>query len=109
MGKVILITGASSGIGKEGARQLIKDGHKVYVAARRIENMNDLKHMGGLPMQMDITNEDDIQKVVDTIIKNEGKIDVLWNNAGYGLYGAVEDIPLRPKAIKLDLFYAFLG
>ncbi len=106
MGKVILITGASSGIGKEGARQLIKDGHKVYVAARRIENMNDLKEMGGLPMQMDITNEDDIKKVADNIIKNEGKIDVLWNNAGYGLYGAVEDIPINEarKQFEVNIF-----
>ena len=106
MGKVILITGASSGIGKEGAKQLIKDGHKVYVAARRMENMNDLKEMGGLPMQMDVTNEDDIQKVADAIIKYEGKIDVLWNNAGYGLYGAVEDIPINEarKQFEVNMF-----
>ncbi len=103
MQKIVLITGASSGIGKEGARQLIKDGHKVYVAARRIENMNDLKQMGGLPMQMDITNEGDIEKVVNTIIKNEGKIDVLWNNAGYGLYGAVEDISIIYAKNQFDV------
>ena len=66
MSKVILITGASSGMGKETAKQLIAEGHKVYTAARRIDNMNDLKQLGGIPIQMDITNEADIQNVVDT-------------------------------------------
>lgn len=106
MQKIVLITGASSGIGKEGAKQLIKDGHKVYVAARHIENMGELKAMGGWPMKMDITSEDDIQKVVDTVIQCEGKIDVLWNNAGYGLYGAVEDIPIDQarKQFEVNMF-----
>ena len=99
MKKVILITGASSGMGKETAKQLIKEGHTVYTVARRIEQMQDLKQLGGLPMQMDVTNEADIEQVVNTIIRKEGKIDVLWNNAGYGLYGAVEDVPLS-EAVK---------
>ena len=94
MNKVILITGASSGMGKETAKQLIKEGHKVYTAARRINDMNDLEKLGGFPIQMDMTNETDIQTAVDTIIQKEGKIDVLWNNAGYGLYGAVEDVSM---------------
>lgn len=90
MKKVIVITGASSGIGKETARQLISEGHRVYPVARRIEQMQDLKAMGGFPMLMDITSDTDIQFVVDTVIKQEGKIDVLLNNAGYGIYGSVE-------------------
>lgn len=106
MSKVILITGASSGMGKETAKQLIKEGHKVYTAARRIENMDELKQLGGFPIQMDVTNEADIQKVLDTIIQYEGKIDVLWNNAGYGLYGAVEDISISEakKQFEVNLF-----
>ena len=56
MSKVILITGASSGIGKASARQLIAEGHTVYTAARRISNMNDLQQLGGHPLEMDITN-----------------------------------------------------
>src|SRR6516164_4718110 len=94
MKKVILITGASSGMGKEAAKKLIHEGHTVYTVARRIDQMQDLKSLGGYPLQMDVTNEEDIQNVVDFIIKREGKIDVLWNNAGYGLYGAVEDVSL---------------
>ncbi|SDG61674.1 oxidoreductase [Chitinophaga filiformis] len=94
MQKVILIIGASAGMGKESAKKLIQQGHTVYAVSRRLELMQDLKALGGIPIQMDVTNEADIDKVVATIIKKEGKIDVLWNNAGYGLYGAVEDIPI---------------
>ena len=106
MSKVILITGASSGMGKETAKQLIAEGQKVYTAARRIDNMNDLKQLGGIPIQMDITDEADIQKVVDIIIQKESKIDVLWNNAGYGLYGAVEDIAIdaAKNQFEVNLF-----
>ncbi|WP_373553845.1 oxidoreductase [Haliscomenobacter sp.] len=106
MSKVILITGASSGMGKTTALKLIEQGHKVYTAARRIEQMQDIKAAGGFPIQMDISQEADVQKTVDTIIQAEGKIDVLWNNAGYGLYGAVEDIPVSEarKQFEVNLF-----
>jgi short-subunit dehydrogenase len=104
--KVILITGASSGMGKESAKALIQQGHTVYTVARRINQMQELMEMGGHPMQMDVTNENDIQQVVDTIIQKEGKIDVLWNNAGYGLYGSVEDVPLEEarKQFEVNVF-----
>lgn len=94
MGKIILITGASSGMGKETARKLIREGHTVYTVARRIDQMQDLKAIGGHPIKMDVTIEADIDNVVNTIVKEQGRIDVLWNNAGYGLYGSVEDVPL---------------
>lgn len=106
MKKVILITGASSGMGKVTAEKLIKEGHTVYTVARRIDQMQDLANIGGKPLQMDVTNEADIEKVVDTIIQNEGKIDVLWNNAGYGLYGSVEDVSLEEarKQMEVNVF-----
>lgn len=104
--KVILITGASSGMGKETAKKLILEGHTVYTVARRIDQMQDLKSMGGHPIQMDVTSEQDIQDVVDTIITKEGKIDVLWNNAGYGLFGSVEDVPVQDarQQFEVNLF-----
>ena len=104
--KVILVTGASSGMGKETAKKLIMQGHTVYTVARRIEQMQDLDALGGYPIEMDVTNENDVQNVVDTIIQKEGKIDVLWNNAGYGLYGAVEDIPIEEakRQFEVNLF-----
>lgn len=103
MGKVILITGASSGMGKETAKALIKQGNTVYTVARRIDQMQDLKALGGHPIQMDVTNEVEIEIVVNTIIQKEGKIDVLWNNAGFGLYGSVEDIPLTEARRQFEV------
>lgn len=103
MKKVILITGASSGMGKETAKQLIQEGHTVYTVARRIEEMQDLKEMGGHPIKMDVTIESDIDHVVNTIMAEQGKIDVLWNNAGYGLYGAVEDVPLTDARHQFEV------
>lgn len=104
--KVILITGASSGMGKEAAKALISQGHIVYTVARRTDQMQDLQTLGGRPMQMDVTRESDIENVVSTIFQNEGKIDVLWNNAGYGLYGSVEDVPLEEarKQFEVNVF-----
>lgn len=104
--KVILITGASSGMGKESAKALITQGHIVYTVARRIDQMQDIKTLGGFPIQMDVTNESDIQNVVDTIIHQQGRIDVLWNNAGYGLYGSVEDVSLDEarKQMEVNVF-----
>lgn len=104
--KVILITGASSGMGKETAKSLIQQGHKVYTVARRIDQMQDLKTLGGHPIEMDVTKKSDIQNAVDTIIQQERKIDVLWNNAGYGLYGAVEDVPIEEarRQFEVNLF-----
>ena len=106
MSKVILITGASSGMGKETALKLIKEGHKVYPVARRIENMKDLEQLGAFPIQMDITKESDIQNVLDSIIEKEGIIDVLWNNAGYAVYGSVEETPIAEarRQFEVNLF-----
>ncbi|MBU6341012.1 MAG: SDR family NAD(P)-dependent oxidoreductase [Bacteroidetes bacterium] len=106
MKKVILITGASSGMGKEAAKLLIQHGHAVYAVARRLDQMQDLAELGGFPLQMDVTLEADIDRVLETILQKEGKIDVLWNNAGYGLYGAVEDIPVAEarKQFEVNMF-----
>ncbi|ADB37456.1 oxidoreductase [Spirosoma linguale] len=103
MSKVILITGASSGIGKETAKKLIIEGHKVYVAARRIDQMQDLQLAGGIALPLDITNEENIQQVVDIIIGREGKIDVLFNNAGYAIYGSVEEIPIQEARRQFEV------
>ena len=103
MSKVILITGASSGMGKETAKQLIAEGHKVYTASRRIKEMADLEKLGCFPIELDITDEAEIQKTVDFIIKKERKIDVLWNNAGYGLYGSVEDVSMKDAKYQFEV------
>jgi NAD(P)-dependent dehydrogenase (short-subunit alcohol dehydrogenase family) len=106
MKKVIVIAGASPGIGKEGAKKLIQDGHIVYAGASRLNRMQDLKSLGGTLIKLDVTNEDDIENAVSTVIGKESRIDVLWNDVGYGCYGAVEDVPLEDarKVFEVNLF-----
>ena len=101
--KVIFITGASSGMGKDTAMDLIQQGHIVYCAARRVEEMNDLKLAGGYVLQLDVSNEQDIAHSVNQIIEEQGRIDVLWNNAGYGLYGSVEDTSLEDARYQFEV------
>lgn len=93
--KVILVTGASSGMGKLSAQDLIKAGHTVYAVARSVDKMKDLEELGGHVLKMDVTSEEDIEKVVAQVIEEQGRIDVLWNNAGFGLYGPVEDLSME--------------
>ncbi len=101
--KVILITGASSGMGKVTAINLIKEGHIVYGASFDPENMKDLEKLGGKILDMDVTKDEQIEAGVKEVIDNEGRIDVLWNNAGYGLYGPVEEIPLEQGRHQFDV------
>jgi NAD(P)-dependent dehydrogenase (short-subunit alcohol dehydrogenase family) len=101
--KVILITGASSGMGKDAALQLIKEGHVVYGAARRVEKMQDLVEAGGHAVEMDVTDEEQVVAAVARIVAEQGKIDVLVNNAGYAVYGAVEDISIEDAKRQFDV------
>jgi len=101
--KVALITGASSGIGKSTALLLQKNGFKVYGAARRVDKMQDLESNGISIISLDITEEKSIVNCVDTIIQKEGHLDVLVNNAGYGSYGAVEDVPIDEARKQFDV------
>ena len=104
--KVALVTGASSGIGKAIAKQLISDGLIVYVAARRSEKMQDLEQMGAIALSMDITQEADIKRVVEQIESDRNGVDILVNNAGYAIYGAMEDITIEDarRQFEVNLF-----
>lgn len=101
--KVILITGASSGIGYDTAALLAKQGHKVYGAARRIDKMQPLKTLGVTPIMMDVTDEASMAAGVQALLDAEGRIDVLVNNAGYGYLGAVENIAMEEARKQLDV------
>lgn len=103
MKKIALVTGASSGIGESAAILLQDAGFKVYGAARRLDKMKDLEASGISIISLDITNEDSIVNCVDTIIKQEGSLDVLINNAGYGSYGSVEDVPMEEARRQFDV------
>lgn len=101
--KIILITGASSGIGKSTAEQLLRDGYVVYAAARRVEQMADLQKLGAHLLPMDVTDEAAIKSGVQKIISEQGRIDVLINNAGFGMYGSVEETTLKDARYQLDV------
>jgi len=103
MKKVILITGASAGMGKDFARHLLADGHIVYGAARRLDKMEDIRKLGVKILEMDVTDETSMVNGVDTIIKTEGRIDVLVNNAGFGSYGPFEDVSIKDAKYQLDV------
>lgn len=101
--KVILITGASSGIGYDTAERLAKAGHKVYGAARRVERMEPLKAFGVVPLSMDVTDETSMTAGVEAVVAAEGRIDVLVNNAGYGYFGAIENVSLAEARRQLEV------
>ncbi|MCW3835079.1 oxidoreductase [Sphingomonas canadensis] len=101
--KTALVTGASSGMGKDIAKKLIKDGFQVYVAARGVEKMTDLSALGARPLRLDVSKEGEIKTAVDTILAETGGVDVLVNNAGFGLYGPVEDIALDEARYQFEV------
>lgn len=101
--KVILITGASAGMGKEFAKDLLKDGHTVYGAARRVDKMQDLQSLGVKVIAMDVTDEASMVAGIQSIQKAEGRIDVLINNAGFGSYGAVEEVSMADARYQLEV------
>ena len=89
--KVILVTGASAGIGLSTALKLISEGHIVYGAARRVEKMQPIVDAGGHAIKMDVTDDDQIVSGIDRIVSEQGSINVLVNNAGYAIYGSIEE------------------
>ncbi len=90
MSKVVLVTGASSGIGKSIANFLHEKGYKVYGTSR---NPKDLENFSFKLIALDVLKVATIKSAVENIIKKEGKLDVLVNNAGMGITGPIEDTP----------------
>ena len=111
--KVVLITGASSGIGAGTARRLAKEGARVVLVARRKDLLDtlaaEISSQGGqaLAIQVDVTNHDDIQAMVDETLAKFGRIDVLVNNAGLGFSADVKDI--EPDRLRLQVAVNLVG
>lgn len=103
MNKVILITGVSSGFGKETSELLAKAGHKVYGTVRKETGYQGLVNI----LKMDLMDHGSIKKTVADVIGKEGRIDVLINNAGMHTGGPVETSPL--ESIKLQIDTNLLG
>lgn len=101
--KVVLVTGASSGIGEAVARKLHALGHTVHGAARRVERMAGLAAHGIHVLPMDVTDTASMETGVARVIAASGRIDVLVNNAGYGSYGAIEEVPLAEARAQFEV------
>ncbi len=91
----ILITGCSSGIGLQTALTLKDNNYKVYASAKKIEDVEMLRNLGFETFKIDVRNKEDISNALNTILQNDKKLDAVFNNAGFGQPGAVEDLSVE--------------
>lgn len=101
--KTVLITGCSSGIGRETARAFLAEDWCVYATARNPADIETLGDAGCRIATLDVTDPDDVERVVDRIIDDEGHLSCLVNNAGYGQLGPVEDVPTGKVHRQFDV------
>ena len=101
MEKVALVTGSSSGIGYETSLALAREGYFTYATMRDLKKEAVIKKIAeeeNLPLkviELDVDNDDSVQNAVETIIEEKQRIDVLVNNAGWGIWGTAEDVSIE--------------
>ena len=100
---VAFVTGASTGIGFEAARKLNSNGFTVYAGARRVDRMEPLKALGIHVLALDVTDDESMRAAVGRVLAERGRVDVLVNNAGYGSFGALEDVELAEGRRQFDV------
>jgi NAD(P)-dependent dehydrogenase (short-subunit alcohol dehydrogenase family) len=100
---VALVTGASSGIGEATAQRLHGLDYVVYGMARRMDRMAGLAELGVRTLAVDVTDEPSTSAAVEQVVAEHGRVDVLVNNAGYGSYGALEDVPLSEARYQFEV------
>lgn len=103
MQKIIFVSGASSGIGYDTAKSLARLGHKVYAGARRTALMEPLREYGVIPLELDVTDPLSRNRAISSILEQEGRLDVLVNNAGYGYFGAIETVSGEEARRQLEV------
>lgn len=106
LSRSVLVTGASSGIGAATARAFHERGWTVHAAARRTDHMTGLAALGMKVHHLDLTDETSLTTLASTITEGHGHLDVLVNNAGIGVYGSVEEVPLSEarRQFEVNLF-----
>ena len=90
MSNVVLITGCSTGIGRHLAQRLTQSGYTVVATARKVETLDNLTV--ALQLQLDVTQTDSVNQAIALTLQQFGRIDVLINNAGYTMLGALEEV-----------------
>lgn len=103
MVETVLITGCSSGIGRATAEAFLDDGWEVYATARNPADVQTLGDAGCNVATLDVTDDDDIERVVDEIVDDYGHVDCLVNNAGFAQPGPVEDVPVERVHEQFDV------
>jgi len=115
-GKVAVITGASSGLGVTFVEALAEGGANLILAARRIEKLNEvavqMRKLGvkAMPFQCDVSKQEEVQALVNTTIKNFGKLDIIVNNAGVAAMGPSTEMPVEEwnRVVSVNLTGVFL-
>ena len=105
MSNVWFITGTSRGFGREFARSALERGDQVAATARSLDSLDDLTATYGnniLPLELDVTDKTAVEKAVAAAHENFGRLDVVVNNAGYGLFGMVEEITEQQLRDQLE-------
>ncbi|KAF6248179.1 alcohol dehydrogenase [Nitrosopumilus sp. b3] len=109
--KVVLITGASSGIGKESAIEFAKMGANIILVARRKDKLeqiaNELKkfHVLTLICQCDVSKKDQVKEMTQSVFEKFDSIDILVNNAGFAIYGSVSDLSIQDIESQMETNY----
>ena len=106
MKQIILLTGGSAGIGKSTAEILAQKGCIVYAGSRKPQMKETSVGPGKIiPVQMDVNQETDVQKVVNQIIEENGKLDTVICNAGFGIAGSIEDSSVEEAKSQFETNY----
>jgi NAD(P)-dependent dehydrogenase (short-subunit alcohol dehydrogenase family) len=101
--KVILITGTAHGIGKSTAKYLLDKGHIVYGGDILVDENLYLNDIGGIALEMDVTNQEHVDNAISRIIAEQGRIDVLVNNAGIAVGSAIEDVSMEDAMYQFEV------
>ncbi len=101
--KTVLITGSSSGIGRATAAAFLDEDWTVYATARDTADIEDLADAGCETYELDVTDDEDVADAVDRVFDAEGRIDCLVNNAGFGQFGPLEDVPVEDLHAQFDV------